>query len=231
MSTLLVFPSSMSDALPFIEQARNFGATVVGASSLKHDPNVSRCDFWLWLPGINDAGFAESLRVAVDSYGIDGIFCPNNVAHGVIDTMIKEGSIQARLLALPFHQEIARYNNLELRADAALNLAKTISSEADCLAPLNVAAWLHYVDAIMGQSGEAKLAALIGAMVSAPRGDVVEIGAYFGKSAAWLTLIARGLDTIQAMCWQSTHGCQMRQFNTMRRFMYSGYLMETTGKQ
>lgn len=32
-------------------------------------------------------------------------------------------------------------------------------------------------------------------MVSAPRCDVVEIGAYFGKSAAWLTLIARGLDT------------------------------------
>jgi len=195
MSTLLVFPSSMSDALPFIDQARSFGATVVGASSLKHDPNASYCDFWLWLPGINEPNFADSLRNALFTHSVDGIFCPNNVAHGVIETMIRDGGIKARLLDLPFHQEVARYKNLELRAETALSLAKTISSEAGYLEPLDVAAWLHYVDPIMGQSGEAKLAALIGAMASAPRGDVVEIGTFFGKSAAWLTLIARGLDT------------------------------------
>ena len=184
----------MSDALTFIEQARIFGATVVGASSLMHDPNATRCDFWLRLPRVDEAGFAESLSEAVTAHGIDGIFCPNNVVHGVIDTMIREGIITARLLALPFHQEIARYNNLKLRAETSLSLANAICDEARSVAPLNVAAWLHYTDAIMGQSGEAKLAALIGAMASAPRGDVVEIGAYFGKSAAWLTLIARDLD-------------------------------------
>lgn len=195
MSTLLVFPSSMSDALPFIEQARIFGAKIVGASSMMHDPNASLCDHWLRLPKVDEAGFAESLRGALITHDIDGIFCPNNVVHGVINSLIREGTITARLLALPFHQELTRYNNLDLRAQLALSLAQTISDEARTIARHNVAAWLHYVDAIMGQSGEAKLAALIGAMASAPRGDVVEIGAYFGKSAAWLTLIARGLNT------------------------------------
>jgi len=211
MSTLLVFPSSMSDALPFIEQAHNLGATVVGASSLTHDPNASRCDFWLRLPRIDEANFAESLREVVTTHGIDGIFCPNNVVHGVIDTMIREGVIAARLLALPFYQEVARYNNLGARAGAALHLAQSICNEANSLAPLNVAAWLHYTDAIMGQSGEAKLAALIAAMASAPQGDVIEIGTYFGKSAAWLTLIAHDLDVGSVLAidpWLSVEAVQ-----------------------
>ncbi|MEI6149550.1 MAG: class I SAM-dependent methyltransferase [bacterium] len=194
MSVLLVFPSSMSDAIPFIEQARIFGARIVGASSLTDDPNASRCDFWLHLPRVDEADFAESLCGVVTTHGIDGIFCPNNVVHGVIASLIREGIVAARLLALPFHQEIERYSHLEQRAEVALSLAQAISAEAREVAPQNVAAWLHYVDAIMGQSGEVKLAALIGAMASAPRGDVIEIGTYFGKSAAWLTLVAREFD-------------------------------------
>lgn len=190
-----MFPSSMSDAVTFIGQAHDFGATVVGASSLLHDPNASRCDFWLRLPRVDETGFAESLNNVLTLHGIDGIFCPNNVIHSVLSNLIELKVITARLLALPFHQEVTRYRDLGRRAEAALNLAQAISGEARTIARHNVSAWLHYVDAIMGQSGEAKLAALIGAMTSAPRGDVIEIGAYFGKSAAWLTLIACSLDT------------------------------------
>lgn len=194
MSTLLVFPSSMSDALPFIEQAHLFGAKVIGASSLVYDQNAARCDFWLRLPRVDEAGFSESLRDALITHDIDGIFCPNNVIHNVVSNLIEKKFITVELLDLPFHKEITGYKNLERRADTALNLAQTISAEAVAITHHHAAAWLHYTDSIMGQSGEAKLAALIGAMSSAPRGDVIEIGAYFGKSAAWLTLVARSLD-------------------------------------
>lgn len=212
MSALLVFPSSMSDALPFIEQAHSFGVTVFGASSLTHDPNASRCDFWQRLPPVGEADFAERLRDVVVTHGIDRIFCPNNVVHAVINTLIRDGSITAKLLALPFHQEIERYNSLESRAEAALRLAKSICDDAGLPTLVNVAAWLKFTDTIMGQSGEAKLAALIGAMASAPLGDVVEIGAYFGKSAAWLTLIAHDLDIGKVLAidpWTSGEAVQL----------------------
>ena len=195
MSALLVFPSSTSEALAFIEQARIFGVTVVGASSLPQDPHAAYCDIWLRLPRIDAAGFAESLGAVLTTYGIDGIFCSNNVVHGVVNSLIDEGAITARLLALPFHREIELYRDLERRAEFALSLARSISDEARSVPQHNVAALLHYTDAITGQSGEAKLAALLGAMACAPHGDVIEIGAYFGKSAAWLTLLAQKLKT------------------------------------
>jgi len=193
MSRILVFPSSMSDALPFIEQARAFGATIVGASSMSYDPNASRCDCWVRLPRVDEAGFADRLRGVLAEHHLDRIFCPNNVAHDVIGTLIQDGAITAELIPSPFRGELARYESLAARADDALRLACGISDESRAILPSHVGAWLHYVDSVMGQSGEAKLAALVGAMASAPRGDVVEIGAYFGKSAAWLTLAATHL--------------------------------------
>lgn len=211
MSTLLVYPSSMSDALPFVEQAHLFGVKVVGASSLSIDPNAARCDAWLRLPRADEAGFAESLKQTLASHDISGIFCPNNVAHGVIDRLIRDGVIGVRLLALPFHKEISRYLELERRAQSSLHLAQRISDMARSITPLQVAGWLHFVDAIMGQSGEAKLSALIGAMADAPPGDVVEIGAYFGKSAAWLTLVAQALETGNVLAvdpWQPEEAVQ-----------------------
>ncbi|MBS4096584.1 MAG: class I SAM-dependent methyltransferase [Sulfuricella sp.] len=226
MSALLVFPSSMGDALPFIEQARNIGVTVVGASSLTHDPNASRCDFWLHLPWVGEPDFVECLREAVTTHGIDGIFCPNNVVHAVIDTLIGNGTITARLLALPFHREIACYDRLDVRAESALSLAKSILAGGSLPAPVKVAAWLRFTDTIMGQSGEAKLAALLGAMASAPQGDVVEIGAYFGKSAAWLTLIAHDLEIGRVLAidpWSAAEAVQLDAPTHVQRLSNGDY--------
>ena len=191
MGTILVFPSSMREGLAFLEQIRPIAATIIGASSQANDPYAKEFDHWLYLPFVWDENFCSLLGRAILEHGIDQIFCPNIVAHRVIETLIVQGKVSAKLLPHPFHSELSRWQKLEQRADAALGIALQVSPTVVDVTRQQIVSWLNYVDHIMGQSGEAKLAALLGALACAPKGDVVEIGAYFGKSAAWLLLAAR----------------------------------------
>lgn len=194
MNKILVFPSSMREGLVFLEQTRPLGMQIVGASSLRNDPNAKEFDHWLHLPRIWDQDFPARLELALVEQNIDLIFCPNCVAHPVIKTLIEQGKISAKLLPHQFYIELARWQKLEQRADAALAIARQVSSAEVRITRQEIVSWLNYIDRIMGNSGEAKLAAMLGALACSPKGDVVEIGAYFGKSAAWLLMAARFFD-------------------------------------
>lgn len=194
MGATLIFPSSMREALPFLAQARQYGGRIIGASSVANDPNAREFDHWLYLPNVWDENFCWLLNRVITELGIERIFCPNNVAHKVIDSLIGQKKIATILLPLPFHAELYRWQQLEERSNTVLRIAHQVGDDAARISRQQVVAWLNYIDRIAGQSGEAKLAALLGALSCAPKGDVVEIGTYFGKSAAWLLLVARTLE-------------------------------------
>jgi hypothetical protein len=67
-------------------------------------------------------------------------------------------------------------------------------SMIDAKMPLSltqVKAVFNHTDSVWGQCGELKLGALIAVMSDAPKGDVVEIGGFLGKSASALTMLAK----------------------------------------
>ena len=68
------------------------------------------------------------------------------------------------------------------------------------LTALERAGLMRLVDGIPGMCGEAKMAAVMAAMRHAPAGDVVEIGAWWGRSAALLVWLARRYDVGPVLC-------------------------------
>ena len=68
------------------------------------------------------------------------------------------------------------------------------------LTPVERAGLIRLVDAIPGGCGEATMIAVMEAMRHAPKGDVVEIGAGWGRSAALLVWLARRYQVGPVLC-------------------------------
>lgn len=191
---ILVFPSSVAAAMDFLRQAVSLGITVLGASSLRNDPNSKLFKQWFRLPMVNDQDFEIEFLHAISEHSIGRIFCPVNVVHKRITEILKTRSINVVLLPLPFDVEISLYEELSVRSSEVIQFINTITDNEYRLSPIQVSSILKFSDGIWGQCGEFKLAALMAAMLDSPRGDVVEIGTFLGKSISALVLLARWLD-------------------------------------
>lgn len=191
---ILVFPSSTGAAIDFLRGAATLGSAIVGASSLQIDPNSGLFDHWFRLPMVTEESFETEFLKAIDDHNIRRIFCPVNAAHRRIADILENQGVDVVLLPLPFDLELARYDELAARCRTARGLIDAISANGSRLSPVQVGAILNFTDSIWGQCGEVKLAALMAAMVDAPRGDIVEIGVFLGKSLSALVLLARWLE-------------------------------------
>lgn len=188
---ILVFPSSTTSALEFLARCKSIGEVVYGASSLRPDPNELFYDKWAWLPLITDPDFKTALLNLVNSCQVSRIFCPIPVAHKCIEDILATNPSDCRLLPSPFDSELLRYQRLDVRARNAIEMAESMIDKKVSLSTPQVKAILSHTDSIWGQCGELKLGALIAAMSDAPRGDVVEIGAFLGKSASALAMLSK----------------------------------------
>jgi hypothetical protein len=191
--TFLVFPSSVSAAVDFLNNTRSLGLSVIGASSVQRDPNAEKFEKWFALPTVNDPAFEKAFLCALAEYGVARIFCPVNAAHQRIREIIESNRLSITLLPRPFDAELASYKEFNARIHQANRLIRSISEADRELSSIQIAAIFRVADGIWGQCGEDKIAAMMGAMLNAPNGDVVEIGALFGKSAAVLVMLARWL--------------------------------------
>jgi hypothetical protein len=188
---ILVFPSSTTSSLEFLTRCKSIGEVVYGASSLRTDPNEQFYDRWDWLPLITEVNFKTMLLDLIDTYQISRIFCPIPVAHKCIEDILRVAQSDCRLLPSPFDSELLRYQRLHTRALNSVEMAETMIAKKVSLSTSQVKSILNHTDSVWGQCGELKLGALIAVMSDAPQGDVVEIGAFLGKSASALTLLAK----------------------------------------
>jgi hypothetical protein len=194
MNRVLIFPSSMSEALDFLAESNRRGASVLGASSLKNDPNAHHFNDWFFLPLVNDSAFDEAFIDCLHHHQIKQVFSPNNTVHTYLSRLIERKSLQVELLPLPFHVELERFVSVRKRAKSAAEMVQAIAGGKHGLKRFDIEALLNMTDRIFGQCGEGKTAALMGAMAACPKGDVVEIGAFAGKSAAALSYLSQRLN-------------------------------------
>ncbi|MBN8763181.1 MAG: hypothetical protein BGP20_01755 [Thiobacillus sp. 63-78] len=209
---ILVFPAGMPRALAFLERALAEGQSVVGSSSLGHDPARERYPLWVHLPYVGVPGFDESLRQVIAEFDIGGIYTPNPVVWDYLHrcmqasfpgvTLVNGSPVDSEMA--PYHQALAFGRSVCSRP---LELAGCDSSRPSVSA-LEIAALFRHAETIPGMCDHEKIRALCEIFRSAPAGDIVEIGSWWGKSAFVLSRLAHCYGTGSLLCvdpWSNAH--------------------------
>ena len=209
VETILVFPAGLPDAQRFRAEAQARGAHVIGASSLGFDAAAADYEAWETLPYVHEDGFAQALGEAVRRRGVQAVFSPHEVVSGVLTDVLETVAPGVRLIAPnPALATERAYAALAGRAENCESRWFALSDGHPPLTRIERAGLLRLLDTIPGMSDLDKAAALIGAMRHAPEGDVVEIGSWWGRSAALLVMLARRWDIGPVLCvdpWANSH--------------------------
>ena len=185
---VLVFPAGMPEGLAFRDRAKSMGLRVVGASSLERDPAESVYEAWEHLPYINDPSFDEALAEVVRRHEVSSVHAPHYTVWKHLTERLGQIAPGATLSGGMSPQDNERaYRSLTDRVAAI---------KAPCFwpgapgKPAMTAAervgLVRLVESIPGQCNAEKAIAVAEAMRHAPKGDVVEIGCWWGRSAALL---------------------------------------------
>ncbi|WP_068875087.1 MULTISPECIES: class I SAM-dependent methyltransferase [unclassified Phenylobacterium] len=205
---VLIFPAGMPDGLAFRDRARALGLRVVGASSVHADPARDAYDAWEALPYVSDPGFDAALAAVVKRHDIGAIHAPHFVVWRHLSERLHEIAPGARLSGDDRPEDHERaYRDLRTRMSAPLTFefAPAFPPQPP-LSLVELAGLVRLVDTIPGMCAEHKMRAIVEVMRHAPRGDVVEIGSWWGRSAALFVWLARRYDIGDVLCvdpWMS----------------------------
>lgn len=188
---ILVFPSCLESAARFANEAHQWRQRVIGASSLDVDPYASQYDAWHKLPFIGEETFYTELSALVDREKVDSIYSPH-----VATFSFFQSELSSRLPHLALIGQ-GPYETVMTRTREALDRAKldmvTIEQFGlkGSLPPFQFVAGLTLqMDRFHGECSRDKALALCAIFPAAVKGDVVEIGSLFGKSAYLLNRLA-----------------------------------------
>jgi hypothetical protein len=199
---VLVFPAGMPEGLAYRDRAKAAGLRVVGASSLVRDPAEGAYEAWEHLPYVNDPGFDAALAGLVKRHGVGVIYTPHFVVWRHLSEHLNEIAPGAELSGADKPEDNERaYRRLRERVAAAR--APAFWPATPPKPPLSLierAGLVRLAETIPGMCGETKMHAIMEAMRHAPAGDVVEIGAWWGKSAAVFAWLARRYDVGHVLC-------------------------------
>src|SRR6202789_2684611 len=190
---VLVFPAGMPEGLAYRDRAKAAGLRVVGASSLERDPAESVYEAWEHLPYVNDPGFDDALAEVVRRHDVGAVHAPHYIVWKHLAERLGQIAPGARLTSGQIPQDNERaYRSLRERI-AGLKTPcfwPAVTGKAR-LSDLEKAGLIRMVDAIPGMCGEEKMIAVMEVMRHTPPGDVVEIGSWWGRSAAMFVWLAR----------------------------------------
>lgn len=210
MSTILVFPAGLPDALRFRAEAEARGDTVIGASSLAFDAAQKSYAHWDFLPFVHDEGFGPALREIIARRNIDAIYAPHEVVAGRLADIMPDVAPKARLIeASPMRDKERAYRALRQAAETQRTedwFAASPYPAKPRLSPVQAAGLTRLVDTIPGMCDGEKIAVVMEAMRHAPAGDIVEIGSWWGRSAALFNWLGRHYGVGPMLCvdpWSS----------------------------
>jgi hypothetical protein len=205
---ILIFPAGMPRSLAFLDRALAEGQSVVGSSSLGHDPARERYPMWVHLPYVGVPGFDESLRQAVADFDIGGIYTPNPVVWDYLHRCMQVSFPGVTLVnGSPVDSEMAPYHTaLEFGRSVLAQPLELTGSGPSCpsVSALEIAALFHHAETIPGMCDHEKIRALCEIFRSTPAGDIVEIGA--GGASRPLCCRAWPIAMEQAACCASIPG-------------------------
>lgn len=215
-STLLVFPLDVDAARPFIANARALGLRIVGASSAMASPRGRKVDSFHRLPYVSDPDFDAALAGLVRTEGIDQVFAPHTGVWRKFDALRRTDPARYpfRLCEPDPHRAAQEaFEDSERWAEQACRdtLAAAIVPQpgarlAGMLSRAQYAGLHRNFVATTGQCDEDKLLSLCAIARHAPRGDIVEIGVLYGRSAVALGWLGQRHGIGSTICvdpWQA----------------------------
>jgi hypothetical protein len=188
--SILVFPSCLESAIPFVREAKAWDQTVIGASALDNDPYKASYDAWEKLPYIGEAAFPDKLKEIVAKHGITQFYSPHVPSYLRLKEMLP---LFPGLHLRGEHPAKAQERKVRAKIEAAEHdkeRLKRLTGRDDALREDFMAALLADAVELFGECSREKMVALAAAFTDAPKGDVIEIGSFFGKSAYVLNRLA-----------------------------------------
>jgi hypothetical protein len=193
-AALLIVPGGYGDGPSYRAAAADRGRHVIGASSVPNDPARQAYGDWVQVPHVSDPAFKAAITDLIRKQGVSEI----HASHHVVWFHLKD-----LLPSLPQEVILTRgRSNLQLETEY-MELRKRVEGNAvipelqaaspplPALSPAESAGFLRAAMSIHGESYETKLLALAEVARRTPPGDIVEIGSFFGRSAAFLAMLAR----------------------------------------
>lgn len=188
---ILVFPSTLETAGSFAREAAKWGHRVVGASSLESDPNAPLFDVWARLPFIGDADFFPALAALVERERITTLFTAHAPTFHLLERALPVNLPNLELLGPgPFKRQMNQVADAQTLAEEALSVVTEFGKAPSVLPREFLAGLLTHAETIHGECSREKILAVCGVVPFAPKGDIVEIGALFGKSSYVLNRVA-----------------------------------------
>jgi hypothetical protein len=205
---VLVFPAGMPEGLAYRDRAKAMGLRVVGASSLEHDPAEGAYEEWERLPYVNDPAFDDAFAAVVKRHGVNAVHAPHYIVWRHLSERLADLAPGAQLTGGQTPQESEQvYRSLHERVAAMKPPCFWPALPGKLrLSALQRDGLVRLVDAVPGMCGDEKMIAVMEAMRHAPKGDVVEIGSWWGRSAALFVWLARHYDIGKVLCvdpWDS----------------------------
>ena len=201
---VLVFPGGMPRALAFLEHAQAEGRSVVGSSSLGHDPAREHYPLWVRLPFVTAPDFDEALRKAIADFGIGSIFTPNAVVWNYLNHSIARTFPGVTLVnSSPVENEVSPYRKALEFGDGLRREPLPLTADGNPQAAvdaLEASALFRHAETIPGMCDHEKIRALFEIFRYSQQGDVVEIGSWWGKSAFILLRLASLYGTGKLLC-------------------------------
>lgn len=189
---VLVFPATHPDGQQYLEAAQERGERVIAASSEVNCDVASEIDRLIVLPYVHEDAFPPRFMALLRDHDIGHIYAPVAAVHAWLKRFISANGLAVQLVgSSPIKREMHRFDRLMNKVSRYRRFIDDCAGGASELSDLEIAAVFRMASNIYGESNEQKIAAMMSIFDSAPRGDVVEIGALVGKSASVLSWLAR----------------------------------------
>jgi len=199
---VLVFPAGMPEGLAFRDRAKAMGLRVVGASSLDHDPAEGGYETWERLPYVSEPGFDAAFAEVVKRHAVSAVHAPHHLVWRHLAERINDLAPGTTLTHGALPQDNTRIYR-ELRERIAAQPPPRFwpaLPPKPAMSALERAGLVRLVETIPGMCAEPKMLAVMEVMRHAPPGDVVEIGSWWGRSAALLVWLARRYRVGKLLC-------------------------------
>lgn len=190
-AAVLVFPMNTSKSESFSRMANRLGLRVVAASS---DLADQRSDSGIaYLPYITEPNFDAELLKLIQNENISFIYTRHAAVWLHMHDMKEKGLFHCEICnEYPVDENWVPYSKAYFWADQCADELDLISRSCSASLPKNIYAGLHHsFNMIPGESDDNKLWLLTQIARFSPKGDVVEIGSAYGRSAYALALLAK----------------------------------------